>query len=301
MAKPSTKTAGRQRQFANADSPTKPVFAPKIPPPPSPTAIAPANSGQPYPAPTPKFVDLRIQGEASISTERVTMSVRMRFNPLRGLTPDRLATWLDQFDLGFFRQAAVLWDRLEKRDYKLKSVVPKRKKAVARHGFEILTVDDIPDGQQALAEKQAAALKHFYNNLTATDALKPDQQGGLALLVRQMMDAQAKYYAVHEIVWQPGGGPSGTDLTAQFVFCPLWWFEGTTGKLRYMDSEFQLYGRDMPPAEWLITCGEGLMEACSVAWMLKHLPTQDALNFCERYGQPFVDAATRGLTLQGQF
>ena len=241
-----------------------------------------------YPAPMPKLVDLRTQGEASISTERVTMSVRMRFNPLRGMTPDRLAQILDQFDMGYFRAAAILWDRLERRDYNLKSVVPKRKKAVARLGFEILTVDNIPDAQKALAEAQAADLTYFYNNLTATDALKPDQIGGLSLLVRQMRDADCKYYAVHELVWQP----DAAGLTAQFVFCPLWWFEGTTGKLRYMDSEFQVYGRDMLPGEWLVTCGEGLMEACSVAWMFKHLALTDWLNFCERYGQPFIDAAT---------
>ena len=285
---PKTRSKSRRRQFANADPLMPPVFTPKTPPPPSSTAPSNAGAGLPYPAPTPKSVDLTTAGQDSINTARVTMSVRMRFNPLRGLTPAMLAGWLDQFDMGFFRSAAILWDRLEKRDYKLKSVVPKRKKAVARHGFEILTVDNIPDDQKELAQKQADALKHFYNNLTATDALKPDQQGGLSLLVRQMMDAQAKYYAVHEIVWQPGAN----GLTAQFVFCPLWWFEGTTGKLRYMDSEFQVYGRDMNVAEWLVTCGEGLMEASSVAWMLKHLPTQDALNFCERYGQPFIDAAT---------
>jgi hypothetical protein len=292
-----------RRSFANS----KPGFGdinPQNPPPNAPPATDPAaKTGKPglkrpavttsapagqYPAPTPEHPPMRTQGESSISTERVTLSVRMRFNPLRGLTADRLVQYLDQFDLGFFRLAAITWDRLERRDYVLKSVIPKRKKAVARHGFEVLTVDNVSAGQEQLAQQQADALKYFFNNLTATDALKPDQVGGIALLARQMMDAQGKFYAVHEIVWQPK--PEG--LTAQFVFCPLWWFEGVTGKLRYLDNEFQVYGRDMNPSEWLITCGEGLMESCSVAWMLKHLPTQDLLNLCERYGQPFIDAAT---------
>jgi phage gp29-like protein len=212
----------------------------------------------------------------------------MRFNPLRGLTPDRLAQYLDQFDLGFFRLAAITWDRLERRDYKIKAVAAKRKKAVARHGWEIVTVDQVPVGQENLAAGQARALSYFYNNLTATDALRPDLQGGLALLVRQMMDAAGKYYAVHEIVWRPGR----EGLAAQFVFCPLWWFEGVTGKLRYLDNEFQVYGRDMNAGEWLVTCGDGLMEACSVAWMFKHLTLQDWLTLCEKWGQPFIDAAT---------
>ena len=289
---PKTIKKGKGQHFANNTETSGVILPPQRFKASTPTLTPPAGKnaigGTPYPAPMPKLVDLRTQGEASISTERVTMSVRMRFNPLRGMTPDRLAQTLDQFDMGFFRNAAILWDRLERRDYKLKSVVPKRKKAVARHGFEILTVDNIPDAQKALAEAQAADLTYFYNNLIATDALKPDQIGGLSLLVRQMRDADSKYYAVHEIVWKP----DAAGLTAQFVFCPLWWFEGTTGKLRYMDSEFQVYGRDMLPGEWLVTCGEGLMEACSVAWMFKHLALTDWLNFCERYGQPFIDAAT---------
>lgn len=269
------------------------------------------DGGQ-YPAPPPTDPPIRTAGESSISTERVTLSVRMRFNPLRSLTPDRLAQYLDQFDLGFFRLAAITWDRLERRDYKIRAVAPKRKKAIARHGWEIVTVDGVAPGEEDLAARQARALGYFYDNLTATDALRPDIQGGLALLVRQMMDAVGKYYAVHEIVWKPeanvaavydrrtksagmnGGGdtPPLQRLTAQFVFCPLWWFEGVTGKLRYLDNEFQVYGRDMLPSEWLVTCGDGLMEACSVAWMFKHLALQDWLTLCEKWGQPFIDAAT---------
>ena len=268
MSKPALKAARRKkspgrRQFAN-------------------------DKGAAYPAPTPKNPPMRTDGEATISTERVTMSVRMRFNPLRSLTPDRLAQYLDQFDLGFFRSAAVVWDRLERRDYTIKIVAPRRKKAVARRGYEIVTIKKAPAGMEAMAQQQAEDLQYFYDNLSATDALRPDQSGGLSLLARQMMDAQSKYYAVHELVWQPS--PNG--LTAQFVFCPLWWFEGTTGKLRYMDSEFQVYGRDMLPSEWLVTVGEGIMEATSVAWMFKHLSLSDWLAYCEKFGQPFIDAAT---------
>ena len=55
----------------------KPTEPPQLRPtaPPAPT---------PYPAPLPARVNLRTHGEASISTERVAMSVRTRFNPLRG-------------------------------------------------------------------------------------------------------------------------------------------------------------------------------------------------------------------------
>lgn len=231
---------------------------------------------------------LRTEGEVSINPERVTQSVRMRFNPLRGLTPERLSQYLEEFDAGFLRQAAITWDKIERRDFTLRAVAPKRKKAAARHGWEIATVSNVSESQQALAQKQVQALTYFYNTLTATDAIRPDQTGGLSLLVRQMMDAQGKYFAVHEIVWQP----KLDGLSAQFVFCPLWWFEATTGKLRYLDSEAQLYGRDLASGQWLVTVGEGLMEASSVAWMFKHLSLQDWVACCEKFGTPFLDAAT---------
>jgi phage gp29-like protein len=252
------------------------------------TARRPGSAAVQYPAPTPPAPPMRTLGEDSISTERVTLSVRMRFNPLRGLTPDRLVQYLEQFNIGFFRMAAMTWDTMEKRNSRLKAVVPKRKKAVSRHGWEVLTIETVPDGMEELANQQKDDLTYFYNNLTATEAINPDNQGGLSLLTRQMMDAQCKYYAVHEIVWQP----SDKGLTAQFVFCPLWWFEGVTGKLRYLDNEFQVYGRDMDPAEWLITCGEGLMEAASVCYIFLSLTLNDWLTYCEKFGLPFLDAAT---------
>jgi phage gp29-like protein len=133
-----------------------------------------------------------------ITPERVQLSLRARFNPIPSLTPTLLSAYLEAFRVGFFRNTALAWDAIERRDYKLQAVAPKRKKAVARHGWEILRVDDSPAAQQ-----QKLALEYFYNHLTATNALEENETGGLALLIRQMMDAVGKRYAVHEIVWQP--------------------------------------------------------------------------------------------------
>ncbi len=212
-----------------------------------------------------------------ISTARVTQSIRMRFSPIRNLTPALLSTYLDNFRLGYFRQPALAWDAMERRDDVLQVVAPKRKKGVARHGFEILAVDDSP-----AAKAQKDVLEYFYNNVTATNALEPDEQGGFSLLVRQMADAIGKRYAVHEIVWQP----QAAGLTAQFRFCPLWWFEGTTGRLRFLENEFNSFGSDMLPGEWLVTVADGLMEACSVAYMFKMLPLRDWLACSEKWGMP---------------
>ena len=224
-----------------------------------------------------------------ITTERIQMSIRARFNPIPALTPRLLGAWLESFRLGFFRNIALAWDAIERRDYTLAAVAPKRKKAVARHGWEILTVDD-----SAEARRQKLALEYFYNHLTATTALEENETGGLALLIRQMMDAVGKRYAVHEIIWQPGGTPGGNaadftpNLTATFRFCPLWWFEGTQGRLRFLPSEFAIYGQDLEPGGWLVTVGDGIMEACSVAYAFKHLSLRDWLNFSEKFGMPAV-------------
>ena len=245
--------------------------------------------------------DLLPSPHARITPERIQMSIRLRFNPIRGLTPELLAQYLDSFRLGFFRNAALTWDAMERRDSRLQTVAPKRKKSVARRGWEILTVEDSP-----AAKAQQARLEYFYNHLTATTALEPNEQGGMSLLLRQMMDAVGKRYAVHEIVWQPSvsssssssnaasqtafnhhaNSPSVNHLTASFRFCPLWWFEGTKGKLRFLLSEFDLYGQDMEEGGWLVTVGDGLMEACSVAYLFKTLPLRDWLIYSEKFGMP---------------
>jgi phage gp29-like protein len=228
---------------------------------------------------------LQTAPDATITPARVTLSVRMRYNPITGLNPERLVSYLDQWRIGFFRQAGMLWDQMERRDYMLQTVAPKRKKAVARNGFEIVTVAEIPAGLEPLAVAQQKFLKYFYDHITVTTALEPDEQGGFALLVRQMMDAIGKRYAVHEIVWQPDA--SG-NLTAKFIFCPIWWFEGTRGKLRFLESEFQVYGKDMEPGEWLVTVHDGLMEASSLVFLLKHLPLKSWSALCDKFGQPGI-------------
>ena len=205
----------------------RPGFPPVLPPDhPAYSSLAGASTF-PHMNPVPKHSTL-------ITAERVQMSIRTRFNPIPALTPRLLGAWLESFRLGFFRNIALAWDAIERRDYTLASVAAKRKKAVARNGWEILTVNDSP-----AAQEQKRALEYFYNHLTCTTALEENETGGLGLLIRQMMDAVGKRYAVHEIIWQPGGraGDGAANLTATFRFCPLWWFEGT----RVFEKTFNVF------------------------------------------------------------
>jgi hypothetical protein len=238
--------------------------------------------------PAPSYKD---QPDDTITPARVTLSVRMRTNPIKGLTFERLVNYLDQWQLGFFRLAGMAWDKMEKRDYQLQVVRPKRLKSVARHGYDILIRDDIDESQEPLAQQQKDFLGNFYANVTATTALNADEEGGMSLLIRQMMDAVGKYYAVHEIVWKPNFDGQG-NLTARFIFIPVWWVEGTRGKLRFLQSEFQVYGVDMLPGEWLVTCGDGIMEACSVVYLMKATLLKANLAFLDKFGMPGIHGET---------
>lgn len=221
--------------------------------------------------------------QASVSAERVRAHLQGRFNPIRGLTPETLSSHLDSFDLGYLRNAALLWQKIRDRDDTVKAVVEKRELSVSLLNWEILTEDDSPE-----AAKHKEALEDFYNGLTATNALDRDQRGGVSLLVQQMMHAQGHKWAAHEIVWQP----AAPALTAEFRFTPLQFFEKRTGALRFLRTESSLEGEEMEEGGWMVTTGAGLMEATSIAYLFKQLPLKDWLIYCEKAGIPALHGKT---------
>ncbi|MDD2763479.1 MAG: DUF935 family protein [Opitutaceae bacterium] len=214
---------------------------------------------------------------------------RSRFDPLRNFDPARLTRYLDSFRAGRLRDLALVMDAIEERDDVLASVAPKAKSAVARHGWEILTVDTEDEAAARQAQEQKAVLEQFYNNLRVTSALDQDELGGVSLLLRQMMDAKGKRYAVHNIVWQP---LAGGRYTATLWFTPLWFCENSTGRMRFIQDAFGYDGIPMDPGEWLVTRGQGVMIACAVAWMFKHLPLRDWLIYSQRHGMPGIEGVT---------
>ena len=227
-----------------------------------------------------------------VSAAVVQTALRQRFNPLRGITPAILSSQLDQFHLGYVAYAALTWEAIERRDDVLKGVAAKRRKAVARLKRESIARDDSPD-----AKLHVEALDEFYDHLSVVNATDENERGGFSLLVRQMMDAVGKYYAVHEIVWQPGGSSQLSTLnsqpsdflTAELRFTPLWFFENTTGRLRFLSLPLGgSEGTALEDGGWMITKGDGLMEACSVAYMFKNLPLKDWLSYSDKFGTPGV-------------
>ena len=221
-----------------------------------------------------------------ITAERVARSIRTRFDPLPTLNPRLLTQSLQQFEYGYLEPAARLFDAMERRDDRLASVAAKAKGALARYGFEVLIAGgNLTLAQKAEARRHRAALDYLYTHCTATNAVREDETGGFSLLVRQMADAIGKRYSVHEIVWEPDGAG---QLTATFRHAPLWFFEAITGRLRFKPQDGVAEGVPMDPDAWLVTVGDGIMEACAVLWMCKHLPLRDWLAYSEKFGMPYL-------------
>jgi phage gp29-like protein len=235
----------------------------------------------------------------------------MNFNlsipdPIRGLTLQRLNQQLDAYANGQIADFAFTADVMEMRDDILMNVILKRKKAVARHPWEILMSDDSGEARQ-----HHDALRYFYDNVRCIHALKEDAMGGVHLLMQQMMDALAKGWAVHEITWQPMSGVSSVTtrppstarnreaagtrrdwVTAQLRFVPLWFFENRTARLRFTPRPGAMAGEPMREREWLVTTSDPLMVPCARAFLFKHLPMQVWLDYCQRYGRPGIQGMT---------
>lgn len=218
-----------------------------------------------------------------MDAERVAQAILSRSTAIRGLNFDRLASQLEQFDLGYLRDAALTWQKIRDRDDMVKPVAEKRELEAALLNWEILTLEDSTE-----ATRHKKALEDFYNNVSATHALDENQRGGVSVLIRQMMHAVGHKYACHEIVWQP----AAEGLRAEFRFVPLQFFENTAGRLRYMPSDHTYPGEELEDGGWMVTVHAGLMEATSIAYLFKNLPLKAQLLFCDKFGQPGLHGET---------
>lgn len=223
---------------------------------------------------------------------------RLNFSPIRMLNPESLTRILDGFRQGNLRPAAILWDAIESRDDVLKGVVERRKRNVTRLPWEIVQTEDSEESRQ-----HSQFLRHFYDHLTCCNACDLNERGGFPLLLRQMMDCLGKKYAVHEIVYSEGTdrGDGWPRISAEFRFVPLWFFENRTGQLRFLPTDFSGNGHPLEPGSWLVSVGDGLMEACSIAYLFKHLPLRDWLIYSERNGMPGVKGVTDAIPGSAQW
>ncbi len=221
--------------------------------------------------------------DSRVDAERVKQALQSGVGMVRGLTAPVLAHDLEMFSLGYLRQMAMRWSLIRERDDTIKAVAEKRELDAALLEWEVLTLDDSPE-----AAAHQSALEDFYNGLVATHVLDQNQRGGVSGLIRQMMRCMGDKYAVHEIVWRP----APTGLTAEFRYCPLQFFENTTGRLRFLAQDNVYPGEELEEGGWMVTVGSGLMEATSIAYLFKNLPLKSWLTFCDKYGLPGLHGET---------
>jgi len=217
--------------------------------------------------------------ESILAAESIAHAKRTRFNPIRGLTPRKLSGYIDAWRVGRLRDFANVAQEIEERDDTLMSVAPKRKKKIGSYSWEIVQVDT---DRTKEAARHAEVLEGFFNNVHAENAWEPEERGGWAMLCRQMLDAVGKKRAVHEIIWHPEPG----RIRATFRFVPLWFFEMTTGRLRFSLNGTEAGAQPLEEGGWMITTGDGIMVACSILYMFKSLPMRDWVNYTEKFGFP---------------
>lgn len=218
-----------------------------------------------------------------LEISRVRNSIQFRFNPVRQATAARLSTELDAFYVGRL-SIGRFWEAMQNRDTDIKTASGKRGDSVENLEWQIVKDDSSDESQEALAEAQQKTLQAFYSKLSVTDILKQDTYGGVGLLSRQMVDARAKGWAVHEIIWKPGqaDGVLGCELR----FCPVYWFENSTGKLRFLLQDWAYDGVEMRPGEWIVTACDNYMESVTAIWLYKKELLQAWVRFCSKFGMP---------------
>lgn len=228
--------------------------------------------------------------KSRITAQRVAFGVMNRITSIENLSPQALKHAIDLFRSGYIREAMLLWYTMYCRDSVILGAASKRYGAVAELPWEIVAKD-----KSAAAMAHQKALQDFYANIEVKDVLEQDQTGGVELLIEQMATAIGMKYAVHEVVLRPG--VRGQPFTALFNFCPPWWFEARSGKLRYLPADHDVYGVEMLRGEWLVTVSSvALMEATSWLYFRKEMSESDWDNFVERFGLPFI----LGKSQQGQ-
>jgi phage gp29-like protein len=204
-----------------------------------------------------------------------------KHNPLPYLKPDMLSRVLESFEHGNLREAVLLWEKMAERDDMISNVKPKREKDVSQLDMQVVTEPDT--GAEGEAHKDV--LLRFWKSIRAVNAYDRNERGGFRRLVKQMMTATSFKYAAHHIIWTPRA--DGT-LSATFEFVPLWLFENTTGRLRYLKSMSALAGEELNDSEWMVTTGDGLMIACSIGYLAKRSAFNDWLIFSEKFSVPGV-------------
>lgn len=237
--------------------------------------------------------------DTAITQTRIQSARQSVFNPIANLTPASLVTAINSWKAGYLSTLAYVFEKIEESDYNLQTDAPKRYKSVARVPWEVVVIDGHQDNPEAA--RHAAALRYFYNNVTCRDALEPQKRGGFPMLVRTMARAIGHRYACHDIAWRPQAPVWDGDqsapvlrrgLAAEFTSVPVYFFESTTGVLRFVREPWGVNGVEMVDGEWLVTVADGLLLSSAICWMYKTLAFKDWVIYNGKFGIPGIHGKT---------
>jgi hypothetical protein len=256
----------------------------------------------------------KLKTQPAVSSERITSDRRTRVNPIPTLNTRTLSRIINAWESGYLSEPAQVFHAIETRDETLVSLAPQRYAAPSRLPWDILIVEGESENPDAL--RQRAAALYFYNNLRATSVTDLNIRGSLSLFLRHVAHAIGHRYAAHEVVWQPRDpvwdvatplrrregdarrqSAAATPivragLTAEYRLCPLWFFENTTSKLRYLPFNGATQGDEMPDTEWFVSVGQGLLLASAINNLFQRMTLNDWLQFNKDFGAGFLDVST---------
>jgi len=205
-----------------------------------------------------------------------------------GLTPELLASYLNEWYAGTFANIARVWEVFERRDDACAVGRMKLRRKVMRQlrGYQILPFDDSP-----AAERQAEYLRAFYRRLHGRSAIDKHDRGGLRKIVWYLLDAIGKQYSLLARSWDG----AGEDLTLTLSHVPLWFFQRRYGELEYTGGTVgAVEAEPIDPEQWAIACtGEAVMEPAGVTCLLKRMPLHQLVHIMEKWGEPVVYGRTQ--------
>lgn len=90
-----------------------------------------------------------------IGIARIREEARLRYNPLRNLTPQRITQAMDNFHCGYLSDAAKIYDAIRRRDAIVQACVQKRKRATFRDANKD-TLNAHAQGKQTAGERKTS-------------------------------------------------------------------------------------------------------------------------------------------------
>lgn len=206
-----------------------------------------------------------------------------------GVRPSQIGAAMRAHDDGDFGASMPLFEKACRCDYRIRTAVGKRYRAVAKLRWEIQTTDDSDE-----AQLQKKFLRRFYDTLAVTSAEKRMENARLSTLISRAMTAVNFGYFAGEIRWIPEFFEGAPTYRAIVETCPLKWFEARERELRIVMRPGAQDGEELLPDSWLVAVApdEPLIYPTILLYMLRMTPLQDWAATIEKYGRPIVYGET---------